>query len=36
MIAGLMAIPEALRADDARPVWSGYAATDDVDADAAR
>ena len=36
MIAGLMAIPEALRADDARPGWFGYAATDDVDADAAR
>ena len=36
MAAGLMAIPEALRAEGATPCWSGYIATDDVDADAAR
>ena len=36
MVAGLMAIPEALSAEGATPRWSGYVATDDVDADAAR
>ena len=36
MVAGLMAIPDELRANGARPCWSGYVATDDVDADAAR
>src|SRR5262249_8689879 len=36
MVAGLMAIPEELCADGAKPCWSGYVATDNVDADAAR
>jgi predicted enzyme related to lactoylglutathione lyase len=36
MVAGLMAIPEELRAAGARPCWSGYVASDNVDADAAR
>src|SRR5258706_12439168 len=36
MVAGLMAIPEPLRTEGAKPCWSGYVATDDVDADAAR
>jgi len=36
MVAGLMAIPEELRAQGARPCWSGYVAVDDVDGDAAR
>jgi uncharacterized protein len=36
MVAGLMAIPEPLRAEGAKPCWSGYIASDDVDADAAR
>jgi predicted enzyme related to lactoylglutathione lyase len=36
MVAGLMAIPEPLCAQGARPCWSGYVAVDDVDADAAR
>jgi uncharacterized protein len=36
MVAGLMGIPEALCAEGARPCWSGYIATDDVDADVAR
>jgi uncharacterized protein len=36
MVAGLMAIPEALSAAGARPRWSGYVATDDVDAEAQR
>jgi predicted enzyme related to lactoylglutathione lyase len=36
MAAGLMAIPEALRAEPAAPRWSGYIATNDVDSDAAR
>jgi predicted enzyme related to lactoylglutathione lyase len=36
MVAGLMAIPEPLRAGGAKPCWSGYVGTDDVDADAAR
>jgi len=34
--AGLMAIPEALYAEGAVPCWSGYIATDNVDADVAR
>src|SRR6516162_975544 len=36
MVAGLMAIPQVLRAEGAKPCWSGYVATDDVDADATR
>jgi uncharacterized protein len=36
MVAGLMAIPEPMRAEGARPCWSGYIAVDDVDGDAAR
>jgi len=36
MVAGLMEIPDALCAEGAKPCWSGYVATDDVDADAAR
>jgi predicted enzyme related to lactoylglutathione lyase len=36
MVAGLMEIPEAMRATGARPCWSGYVAVDDVDSDAAR
>jgi predicted enzyme related to lactoylglutathione lyase len=36
MVAGLMAIPEPMRAEGAPPCWSGYIATDDVDADARR
>jgi predicted enzyme related to lactoylglutathione lyase len=36
MVAGLMAIPEPMRAEGVQPCWSGYVATDDVDADAAR
>lgn len=36
MVAGLMAIPEPMRAQGARPCWSGYVAVDDVDGDAAR
>jgi predicted enzyme related to lactoylglutathione lyase len=36
MVAGLMAIPEPMRAQGARPCWSGYVAVDDVDIDAAR
>src|SRR3974377_2615962 len=35
-VAGLMEIPDALCAEGAKPCWSGYVATDDVDADAAR
>jgi predicted enzyme related to lactoylglutathione lyase len=35
MVAGLMAIPDGVCAEDARPCWSGYIASDDVDADAA-
>jgi uncharacterized protein len=35
-VAGLMAIPDELSAAGARPCWSGYVASDDVDADAAR
>src|SRR5215469_5573801 len=33
MVAGLMAIPDALRADGARPCWSGYVASDAVATD---
>src|SRR5262249_11496024 len=36
MVAGLMAIPDELRAEGARPCWSGYVSSDDVDADATR
>jgi predicted enzyme related to lactoylglutathione lyase len=36
MVAGLMAIPEPMRAQGVPPRWSGYIATDDVDAEAAR
>jgi predicted enzyme related to lactoylglutathione lyase len=36
MVAGLMAIPDALSAKGAKPCWSGYVAVDDVDSDAAR
>jgi len=36
MVAGLMAIPEAMRAEGAKPCWSGYVASNDVDADTAR
>jgi uncharacterized protein len=36
MVAGLMAIPEPVRAQGVPPCWSGYLATDDVDADAKR
>ena len=36
MVAGLMGIPEELCAEGAKPCWSGYVATDDVDADTAR
>jgi predicted enzyme related to lactoylglutathione lyase len=36
MVAGLTAIPDALRAEGLRPCWSGYIAVDDVDADAAQ
>jgi predicted enzyme related to lactoylglutathione lyase len=36
MVAGLMAIPEAACAQGMRPCWSGYIASDNVDADAAR
>jgi predicted enzyme related to lactoylglutathione lyase len=36
MVAGLMAIPEPMRADGVPPCWSGYVSTDDVDADARR
>src|SRR5262249_58781747 len=36
MVAGLMGIPEELCAEGAKPCWSGYVATDNVDADAAR
>jgi predicted enzyme related to lactoylglutathione lyase len=35
MVAGLMAIPEPVRAAGGRPCWSGYIAADDVDAEAA-
>jgi predicted enzyme related to lactoylglutathione lyase len=36
MVAGLMALPGELWAEGVRPCWSGYIASDDVDADAAR
>jgi predicted enzyme related to lactoylglutathione lyase len=36
MVAGLMALPGELCAEGVRPCWSGYIASDDVDADAAR
>ena len=36
MVAGLMAIPASSCAEGVKPCWSGYIATDDVDADAAR
>ncbi len=36
MVAGLMAIPDAMRAAGVPPCWSGYVASDDVDADAKR
>ena len=36
MVAGLMAIPEPMRAQGVPPCWSGYVASDDVDKDAAR
>src|SRR5262249_19277598 len=36
MVAGLMAIPDELRAAGASPRWSGYVASDDVDTDATR
>jgi predicted enzyme related to lactoylglutathione lyase len=32
IVAGLMAIPEAMRAEEVPPCWSGYVSTDDVDA----
>ena len=32
MIAGLMAMPEAVRKQGGQPAWSGYIAVDDVDA----
>jgi len=36
MVAGLMAIPEAMHASGAKPCWSGYVSVDDVDTDATR
>jgi uncharacterized protein len=36
MVAGLMAIPESMRAEGVPPCWSGYVSTNDVDADARR
>jgi predicted enzyme related to lactoylglutathione lyase len=36
MVAGLMAIPEEMRAQGVPPCWSGYVSTDDVDAEARR
>ena len=36
MVAGLMAIPDELCVEGARPCWSGYVASDDVDTDAKR
>jgi hypothetical protein len=32
IVAGLMAIPEAMRAEEVPPFWSGDVSTDDVDA----
>ena len=36
MVAGMMGIPDELRAAGAQPRWSGYVFSDDVDADARR
>ena len=36
MVAGLMAIPEPMRAQGVPPCWSGYVWVDDVDAEAQR
>jgi uncharacterized protein len=36
MVAGLMPIPETMRATGMRPCWSGYVAVEDVDGDAVR
>ena len=36
MVAGLMAIPDEMRAQGVPPCWSGYVSTDDVDAEAKR
>src|SRR5581483_4424160 len=36
MVAGLMAIPAELKAQSVPPCWSGYIATDDVDAEVKR
>src|SRR3984893_10377923 len=36
MVAGLMAIPETMRAEGVPPCWSGYVGVEDVDADAKR
>ena len=36
MVAGLMAIPEPMRAEGVPPCWSGYISTDDVDAEVRR
>jgi uncharacterized protein len=36
MVAGLMAIPELMRAEGVPPSWSGYVGVDDVDAEAER
>src|SRR5258708_33825587 len=36
MVAGLIGIPEAMRATGIRPCWSGYVAVDDVNGNAVR
>ena len=36
MVAGLMAIPNEMRAQGVAPCWSGYVSTDDVDAEVKR
>src|SRR5215470_7640953 len=36
MVAGLMAIPDEMRAQGVPPCWSGYVSTDDVDAEVKR
>ena len=36
MVAGLMTIPEPMRAEGVPPCWSGYISTDDVDAEVQR
>ena len=36
MVAGLMAIPDEMRAQGVAPCWSGYVSTDDVDAEVKR